>query len=1070
MEQHVGIPTSVWEQKPVAVLVSPWPWELPRRRMRPKMWPAGGVLLPGVPFLHVVAFGLPLTLDQMPQRAVQAALAIRHQVVEAARTSDAEPCPEVRLAVHVGEVLADVSEATSAQVHVVGAGHLAAGMRGDPLQESGGYGAKAPGPVGQVLALGETLALAVQLLGVAAPGDLLVSPQVGRAVEGQCALQARVLPAGAGPRNHNAAYAVVGLRPPGMPLAMPGSRLLSPFVGRERELAVLDEWLAQAMHGRGQVVGLVGEPGVGKSRLIAEFRRRHATCTPPVAQRVLVLEGRCMAYGSIIPYLPVRDLLSTCLHLPEHTDVETLCIRLTEALQALDAALVPSLPALLTLLDVPSDDPGWHALDPHQRRQRTLDAVKYLLLRISQSQPLLVLIEDVHWLDSETQALLDRLVDSLPAARILLLICYRPEYQHGWGSKTSYTQLRLDPLPLTSAEDFLQALLGDDASLVSIKRLLIARTGGNPFFLEESIQTLVETGMLVGAPGAYRLAQARPTMQVPATVQAVLAARIDRLPPAEKHLLRTAAVIGTEVSLPLLHAIAQLPEAALHGGLARLQTAEFLYETRLFPEREYTFKHALTHEVAYSGFLQEQRRALHAQIVGALEVLAGDRLVEQVERLAHHALRGEVWDKALTYCRQAGEKALARSARREVVEYFESALSVLSHLPETRATQAQAIDLRLALRTALHLSGDLGRLLAVLQEAEALAVALDDPRRLGQISVSLTVYFRHMGAYDQAIVAAQRALALATASGDVGLHALANLYLGIAYQAQGDYRRAIDYIGQTVASLDGAQRRERFGQAVLPAVHSRTHLSMCHAELGTFAESMALGEEGLQIAQEVAHPGSLMWASYGNGLLSLRQGDLHRALPLLEQAMGICQDADFPAFFTSTAAALGAVYTLAGRIAEAMPLLTRALEQATATERVEPEVFCRLFLGEAQVLAGHLEEAHALAERTLALARERQERGHQVYTLRLLGDIAARRDPPDADQATVHYCQALTLAEELGMRPLIAHCHLGLGTLYSRIGRREQARTALSTALTLLQSMGMTFWLPQAEAALATVR
>jgi tetratricopeptide (TPR) repeat protein/class 3 adenylate cyclase len=1085
-QKRVGIPASVWEQKPVAVLIialtfptlgslaapsyapqnvaSQWQQHIAEQVQR-----FGGVLLPGMPLLHVVAFGLPLTLDQMPQRAVQAALAIRHQVAEAARTGGAEPCPEVRLAVHVGEVLADVREAAPARVDVVGAGHFDAVMCGEALQEGEGYGARVAGPVGQVLALGETLALAVQLLGAAAPGDILVSPQVGRAVEGQCALQARALPAGARLRNHSTAYAVVGLRPPGLPLAMPGGHLLSPFVGRERELAVLDEWLAQAMHGRGQVVGLVGEPGVGKSRLITELRRRHATRTLSTAQEVMVLEGRCMAYGSTISYMPVRDLLSACLHLTEHTDGETLCVRLTEALQALDAALVPSLPALLTLLDVPSDDPGWHALDPHQRRQRTLDAVKHLLLRVSQSQPLLVIIEDVHWLDSETQALLDRLVDSLPTARILLLVSYRPEYQHGWGSKTSYTQLRLDPLPLTSAEDFLQALLGDDASLGSVKRLLIARIGGNPFFLEESLQTLVETGVLVGAPGAYRLVQASPTIQVPATVQAVLAARIDRLPPEEKHLLQTAAVIGTEVPLPLLQAIAELPEAALHGGLAHLQAAEFLYETRLFPEREYTFKHALTHEVAYNGLLQERRRVLHARITEAVAGLHPDRLAEHVNRLAYHALRGEVWDKALVYCRQAGEKALAQSARREVVEYFESALSVLPHLPETRATQEQAIDLRLALRTALHLSGDLGRLLAVLREAEALAVALDDLRRLGQISVSLTVYFRHMGAYDQAIVAAQRALALATTSGDIGLHALANLYLGIAYQAQGNYRRAIDYIGQAVASLDGPQRHERFGQAVLPAVHARTHLAMCHAELGMFAEGTALGEEGLQIAKEVAHPGSLMWASYGHGLLSFRQGDLRRALPLLEQAMRICQDADFPAFFSSTAAALGAVYTLAGRITEAMPWLTRALEQATATERVEPQVFCRLFLGETQMVAGHLEEAHALVEHTLALARERQERGHQVYALRLLGEIAAHRAPPDCDQAAVHYRQALTLAEELGMRPLMAHCHLGLGTLYGRIRQSEQAHIALSTALTLLRSMGMTFWLPQVEAVLATV-
>jgi len=311
---------------------------------------------------------------------------------------------------------------------------------------------------------------------------------------------------------------------------------------------------------------------------------------------------------------------------------------------------------LLALLDVPSDDRGWQALDLPQRRQRTLDAVKHLLLRASQSQPLLVIIEDLHWLDSETQALLDRLVDSLSTARILLLVTYRPEYQHGWGSKTSYTQLRLDPLPLISAEDFLQALLGDDVGLVPLKRLLIERTTCNPFFLEESVRTLVETDVLVGETGAYRLVQALPTLHVPATVLAVLAARIDRLSPEDKHLLQTAAVIGTEVPLALLQAIAEFPEAVLYLGLAHLQEAEFLYETNLFPEREYTFKHALTHEVAYGCLLQERRRALHARIVTALEALAEDRVAEaaprakalpagrqdrdQVERLAYHALRG----------------------------------------------------------------------------------------------------------------------------------------------------------------------------------------------------------------------------------------------------------------------------------------------------------------------------------------------------------------------------------------------------------------------------------------------
>jgi tetratricopeptide (TPR) repeat protein len=326
-----------------------------------------------------------------------------------------------------------------------------------------------------------------------------------------------------------------------------------------------------------------------------------------------------------------------------------------------------------------------------------------------------------------------------------------------------------------------------------------------------------------------------------------------------------------------------------------------------------------------------------------------------------------------------------------------------------------------------------------------------------------------MGAYDQALTAAQRALALATANGDVVVYALMSQTLGVTYQFQGDYRRAIDCLRQAVASLDGARCHELFGSITLPAVSSRAWLARCHAELSAFAEGRTLGEEGLRIAEAVNHPHSLMRASWGIGLLALRQGDLYRALLLLERAMGLCQDADLPGLFLEMAAALGAAYTLAGRVSDAVPLLTQAVDQTTVSDRVRDEAFCRLPLGEAHLLGGRLEQAHALAEQALALARERQERGNQAYALRLLGDIAARREPPESKPAEAHYGQALALADELGMRPLQAHCHLGLGTLYAVTGQREQARTALSAAIELYRAMDMTFWLPDAQTVLAQV-
>jgi class 3 adenylate cyclase/tetratricopeptide (TPR) repeat protein len=911
--------------------------------------------------------------------------------------------------------------------------------------------------------VGLTTNLASRMEQLAPPGTIRLTAATLRLVEGAVRVNALGPIPVKGLAEPVDVFELVGATPVHRRLQTAVARGLTRFVGRDQELAALTQALAQVSQGQGQLVALFGEAGVGKSRLVYEFVHG------PAVQGWRVLESASVSYGKATPYFPVVDLLKRYVHIEDTDDARTIRAKVTGQVLTLDETLQDTLPAFFALLDVLPDDSPFRQLDPAQCRQRTLEALKRVLLRESQVQPLVLVCEDLHWIDAETQALLNSLVESLPTARILLLVNYRPEYQHGWGSKTSYTQLRLDPLPPASAAAVLQALLGDDPSLAPLTPLLIARTAGNPFFLEESVRTLVETGALVGETDAYRLAQPLPSLQMPATVQAVLAARIDRLSPEAKRLLQIAAVIGTEVPGPLLTAIADLPDTELHRHLAHLQAAEFLYETCLFPELEYTFKHALTHEVAYSSLLQERRRALHARIVETLEALTGDRLPEQAERLAHHALRGEVWGKALEYYRQAGEKAMARSAHREAADHFEQALSALPHLPETRDTREQAVDLRLALRSALFPSGDAGRILACLREAEALAEALDDPRRLGRICRSLSVHFQGRCMFDQAMAAAQRSLAFATASGDVVQHALANQSLGVAYLSQGDYRLAIDCFRQTMAALDGARRRERFGQYFFPAVQSRTLLAWCYADLGTFSEGSTLGEEGLRIAEEVAHPGSLMHAAWVIGRLCLHQGDLPRALPRLERAVGLCQDAALTAFFPMVATTLGGAYTLVGRVAEAVPLLTEALEQTMAMDMVGTQAFCHGSLGRAYVLAGRLAEAHVLAERALALAREYQQCTAQAYALHLLGDIAARREPPESELAETHYRQALALAEELGMRPLQAHCHLGLGTLYAATGQREPARTALATAIALYRAMEMTFWLPQTEAALAQV-
>ncbi len=577
-------------------------------------------------------------------------------------------------------------------------------------------------------AVGQTTHLAARMEQLATPGSILLTATTLRLVEGLVRVNALGPVPVKGLAEPVEVFELVGVTAIRRRLQAAAARGLSRFVGRDHELESLQQALQQAGAGHGQVAAIVGEAGVGKSRLVYEFVHSHRT------QGWLVLESASVSYGKATPYFPVLDLLRRYCHLEDGDDSRTIRAKVTGQVLTLDAALQEAIPALLSLLDALPDDSPFLQLDPPQRRQRTLDALKRVLLRESQVQPLVLVFEDLHWIDTETQALLDSLVESLPTARVLLLVNYRPEYQHGWGSKTYYTQLRLDPLPPASANELLQALLGDDPSLAPLTQLLIARTQGNPFFLEESVRTLVETQVLVGERGAYRLAKALPGIQVPATVQAVLAARIDRLPPEEKQLLQTAAVIGTEVSLPLLQAIAELPEETLHRGLAHLQAAEFLYETHLFPECIYTFKHALTHEVAYGSLLQERRRVLHARIVAGLEGLYTDRLDEQVERLAHHALRGEVWDKACTYCRQAGAKAMAQSAYRRGGGLLEQALRPSQHLPrDARHARAGHRSPPRPAPSAHQRWENLERMLALLHEAETLAMALDDQWRLGHV-------------------------------------------------------------------------------------------------------------------------------------------------------------------------------------------------------------------------------------------------------------------------------------------------------------------------------------------------
>jgi class 3 adenylate cyclase/tetratricopeptide (TPR) repeat protein len=907
-------------------------------------------------------------------------------------------------------------------------------------------------------AVGQTTHLAARMEQLADPGSILVSPATLELAGGYVEVRALGPVPVKGLPEAVEVYELTGAGTARSRLQAAAARGLTPFVGRDPELAHLIRAQDQARTGQGQLVAIVGEAGVGKSRLYHEFTHSHRV------QGWLVLHASAVSHGKSISYLPIIDLLKSYCKLEARDDHRALREKITGKLFTLDESLKPLLPAFFGLLDVPIDDPQWQALDPAQRRHQTLDANKRLLLRETQAQPVIVVFEDLHWVDTETQALLDSLVTSLPAARLLMLVNYRPEYQHLWGSKTYYTQLRLDALPAESAGELLEGLLGGDPLLAPLKALLIATTSGNPLFLEESVRTLVETRALAGVRGAYRLVQPVEAIQVPATVQSILASRIDRLPLDEKRLLQSAAVIGKDVPFGLLDGIAELPDEELRRGLAHLQAAEFLYETSLFPDLEYTFKHALTHDVAYGSLLQDRRRELHAKVVETIETQYADRQTEQIERLAHHAFRGEVWEKAVGYLHQAGSKAFARSANREAVAYFEQALAALAHLPEIRENLERAIDLRFELRNSLFPLGELEAMLTNLRDAERLAKALDDSRRLAWVSVYMSQYLWVTGHLTEARAFGERAGAIAETVGDTSLRAVANYYAGAACFASTDYRDAEDFLRKALHSLEGDVSRERFGLAGFPAVMARWLLASTLAERGEFAEGLIHGKQGLQIAEEVRHPYSLILMCWGVALLCVLKGELSHASVHLERALALCRDWTVPVLSPVTTGFLGYVNVLTGQVEEGLSALQQGTKEQESSGLALYHSRLILWLGEASMRANRLDDGLALAERAIVLTRDRGERGLQAWALWLLGEMGSRGESPEVGTTEAHYRQAIALAQDIGLRPLVARCHNGLGRLYRHFGRREQAQEQLITATTMYRQMDMRFWLEQAEA------
>lgn len=929
-------------------------------------------------------------------------------------------------------------------------------------------------------ALGHTTHLAARMQELAGPGDALISASTLRQVEGFVQLQPLGPTRVKGISQPVDVYSLIGATAARTRVQAGAARGLTPLVGRDTEIEIFKKLLQRVIAGRGQILAMIGEPGVGKSRLVHEFTRHQL---PP---DWLVLESASASYGKATPYLPLIQMLRRYFQITDGESSESIQNRVITQILELEKVLKDAIPPILSLLGAlpdekinPEQDGNWqtplsdigefirrfNSMEPQQRRRHTLDALKQICIRESRRQNLLLVFEDLHWIDHETQAFLDLLVDSVPMASLMLLVNYRPEYSLQWSDKSYCTQLRVDPLQASGAEELLFKLLGNNPDLAPLKQLLIKRTEGNPFFAEESVRSLAETGVLSGEKGAYRPALKIDNLVIPTTVQNLVADRIDRLPAEEKQLLQSAAVIGVIFPFDLLQAVSELTDEQLLEYLTHLKSAEFIYETNLFPRLEYTFKHALTNEVAYGALLRDRRNYLHAKIVTHLEKNAAENLQDHVETLAHHAFQGEIWDKAELYLKQAGAKAVSRSSFRNAVVWYEQALKALRNLPVDTNTLKDSADIRINIRNALFVLGDFGQGFKYLEEAKEAAIALKDQARLGTILNLITAHWNIAGNSEQAVLSAKEALVHTRAPENIDSRIVAHYFLGVAHHNLGQYEQAVEVLEEAL-HLIGDRKFELFGTTGSVYVICRAWLIRALAQLGSFAEAASYLNEAIKTAEDSKHPYSIAYAYYGAGIVFFVQGNFDKAIGLLERGLAACDSAEIPVQRPLVACCLGAAYAFVGRLDEAYKLLESAVADTASMKRMAGQAMRIALLSSAYLLAGRADEAEQLAEKGLQLAAESKDKGSLAWLNVILAEATVQGRPLNIDKAENGYEIGLAIAEELKMLPLQAHCHAGMGNLYAQRKNIVRSRSEFHAAIGIYRAISMPYWLSKAEEAL----
>ena len=910
-------------------------------------------------------------------------------------------------------------------------------------------------------AVGDTTNLAARLLSLAKPGQIAVSQRTQHLRDGYFVFEDLGEFQVKGKTDPVRVYALVREIQGRTRLEVSKERGLTALVGRDAEIQRLREIYQRAVGGDGGIVLLAGEPGVGKSRLLYEFLRRVE------GTGAVELETTCASYGRSMAYRPIVEVLRRYFDLTDGVTGEDIRTRVVEQLRVLGFEGDEPAMLLAHFLGVSAPSEFLNRVPGPQLKKRTLDTIRDLFLRMSDAGPVIVIVENMHWVDTASEELLAHLAGGLAGHPILLVLTTRPGYAALWLAPPLAETITVEGLGAADVRGMVRTLLVAEEVSEQLFKILAEKSEGNPLYVEEILRQLLETSGIVVEKGEARLS--RSDVTVPATIHDIIAARIDRVADPLKQTLQGAAVIGRRFGVSLVSRILEVEQELVAGHLRDLHGLDFVFPSAYEPELMYSFKHALTQDVVYTGVLERRRRTYHAAAGRGLEDLYTGHIDDVVELIAYHFGRGQVWEKAVAYFRQAAVRAERRSAYQQAVANLEEAREALRHLPETPETREQGIDIRLELRGSLYRLGDFEKMLTYLQEAEGMARAISDSRRLGLVSIHTAEYYRQTGRFADARTLAEQALALGDERQDLPLQLYAGHYLGLTCHALGAYRRAAELLRTVEASPPTAWRTDALGMVgSWEAFQAMTlaWLARCLAELGEFNEGVDAGRRAVTLAEEVGNPYTLAGACIGLGYVSLVNGDLDAASPTLERAYSVAGEANLTLLRPQAARLLGSAYLLAGRIDEGVALVQGAAAEVDSRRLLMQEAAVLALLGEACLVAGRVDEASAVAQRALTFARERGQRGDAAAALHVLGEATAR-NALGIDKAEHHYLAAIELAGELEMRPLLAHAHLGIGRLYIRAGDRDCAADHLLTARHLFSEMDMPLWLRQAASSMS---